>query len=61
MTVLVSRTRRTAAPFRSCGSDFRRDFFNAESVRFLPVKPFKCGNQVVDAPLLHLTPQECRQ
>ncbi len=58
MTVLVSRTRRTAAPFRSCGSDFRRDFFNAESVRFLPVKPFNRANQIVDPPLLHLAPQE---
>ena len=57
MTVFVSRTRRTAAPFRPCSSAFRRNLLNVEDSWIPLVKALYRGKQIVDTPPPRLTPQ----
>ena len=57
MTMFVSNTRRTAAPFRPSGGDFGGNLVNFEDVCVLLVKPIYRSKQFVSTSLSHLALQ----
>ncbi|MDE0077691.1 MAG: hypothetical protein OXO50_09235 [Caldilineaceae bacterium] len=52
--MIVSSSKRTAAPFRAGSGDLGGALFNAENACVGPVEPVHSGKQIVDAPLPHL-------